>query len=128
MNKLLCVLLPVLLFAACASHQLPSRYRASEGSDVYFSGGSGESRESPIIIRGALRQSEGVEAEYYYLGKLLGEKGKAWEVEGQTMFREGKRVYDVLELRLLPSGKKSIYYFDVSKLPWERPEAGPENR
>ncbi len=114
------VLATALLLVACASHQMPSRYRSSQGSDIYYSGGNGESKESAILIRGAIRQSEGVEAEYYYLSKAFGEKGKTWQVQGQTIFREEKRVYDVLEIRLLPFQKKLIFYFDISKLPWER--------
>jgi len=121
------VFLSLMLLIACASHQMPSRYRSSLGSEILYSGGNGETKETAIIIRGAPRQSEGVEAEYYFLSKIFGEKDKVWQVHGQTMFREEKRVFDVIEIQLIPSQKKIIFYFDVSKLPWERNSPRQEN-
>jgi len=116
-----------MLLVACASQRLPSRYRSTTGSDIYFSGGKGDAREDAIIIRGALRQSEGVEAEYYFLSRIYGVKDKAWRVNGQTIFREEKSAYDVVEIRLIPSGKTLYFYFDVSKLPWGRSAVRPDS-
>jgi hypothetical protein len=118
MKRRILAIVPAVLFIVCASHTLPLQFRASTGSAIYYSGGNGESKDSAILIRGALRQSEGIEAEHYFLGRMFGEKGKAWDVQDQTIIREEKRIYDMVEIQLMPSLQKRIFYFDVSKLPW----------
>jgi hypothetical protein len=126
MNRRIVALVPAVLLIVCASHTLPLQFRTSTGSEIYYSGGNGESKDSSIIIRGALRQSEGIEAEQYFLSRMFGEKGKAWEVQDQTIIREEKRIYDMVQIQLMPSMKKLYFYFDVSKLPWVLQSPKPE--
>jgi hypothetical protein len=83
-------------------------------------------RASRLLARaknGVEKPTEGVEAEYRYISKLHGEKDKNWRIDGQTMYREEKNIFDVIEISLIPSSQKRIYYFDVSKFPWKRREA-----
>jgi hypothetical protein len=116
-----CVILSLFaLTLGCASQQASTKNKNKDDSHITFSGGSGDSHEDAIVINGVLKQSEGVEAEYNYLSKIHGAKDKSWKLDGQTMFRDEKKVFDVVEISLLPSGEKRIYYFDVTGFPWKR--------
>ena len=108
------------MLLACAGSQGPGKVTTSSGTDITLGGGNGDSYETAVIIKGARKQSEGLEAEYSYLSRLHGEKDKTWRIHGQSIFREEKRVYDVIEIELIPSNEKRIYYFDVTKLPWDK--------
>lgn len=116
-----CIVLCVLALAlACASQQGTAKNKKETSSHITFTGGSGDASDDAIVINGANKQSEGVDAEYQYLSKIHGIKDKNWKIDGQTMYREEKKVFDVIEISLLPSGEKRIYYFDVSGFPWKR--------
>jgi hypothetical protein len=112
----------IALCVVCAGQKTTTNQRNKTAQDhITFSGGSGDSHEDAIVINGVLKQSsDGVEAEYQYLSKVHGVKDKAWKIDGQTMYREEKKVFDVIEIVLVPSGGKRIYYFDVSGFPWKR--------
>jgi len=116
-----CIILSVLALAlCCARQQVSLKDKSKDDSHITFTGGSGDSHEDAIVINGVLKQSEGVEAEYNYISKIHGVKDKNWKLDGQTMFRAEKNVFDVVEISLLPSGEKRIYYFDVTGFPWKR--------
>ncbi|MBN1129766.1 MAG: hypothetical protein JXA71_12305 [Chitinispirillaceae bacterium] len=116
-----CVVIAALALGFCCASQKASAKNAKSAQDhITFSGGSGDSHEDAIVINGVLKQSEGIEAEYRYLSKVYGIKDKNWKVDGQTMYREEKKVFDVIEIMLIPSGERRIYYFDVSGFPWKR--------
>lgn len=106
----------LLLFAViavgCASQEQTVRQNTAVAK-ITFSGGNGESGDSAIVIHGIEKPSEGVDAEYRYLSRLHGIKDKGWRVESQVVAREEKNVYDVIEIMLIPSGQKRIYYFEV---------------
>jgi hypothetical protein len=108
--------------AGCASQQEPVKKKKA-APEIFYSGGDGDSFETAIIINGVGKQSESVEAEYRYLAKLHGEKDKQWRVESQTITREEKSLYDVIEIALVPSGEKRFYYFDVTRLSVKPPPA-----
>ena len=113
----------LLIAAGCASHQATSKKKKPPEVAITFSGGNGESYDSAIVINGVEKPTDGVEAEYRYISKIHGEKDKDWRIDGQTMYREEKSTFDVIEITLLPTSQKRIYYFDVSKFPWKRREA-----
>jgi len=92
-------------------------YSAREMRSVHFSGGDGASMEDAIIIYGPKSTNKAVGAEYYYLSQLHGKKNKDWRIAGQTLFQEGKKVYDILEVEIIESSERRIYYFDLSKVP-----------
>ena len=114
------VLITFVMMAAGCAHQQSITKKKSAATQITFSGGNGDSNDSAIVISGVAKASDGVEAEYQYLSKLHGEKGNAWKIEGQTMITEEKKIYDIIEIVLMPSSQKRIYYFDVSKFPWKR--------
>ena len=116
-----CIILSVLaLTLGCASQQAASKNKNKAATHITFSGGSGDSHEDAIIINGVLKQSDGVDAEYRYISTIHGTKDKNWKIDGQTMYRDEKKIFDVVEISLLPSGEKRIYYFDVTGFPWKR--------
>jgi hypothetical protein len=106
------VLTLVVIAAGCASQEQAVRQNRAVAA-VTFSGGSGESGDSAIVIHGIEKPSEGVEAEYRYLSQRHGIKDRDWRIESQTVTREDKNVYDVIEIMLVPSAQKRIYYFEV---------------
>ena len=111
----------IALCVVCAGQKTTTNQGNKTAQDhITFSGGSGDSHDDAIVINGVLKQSDGVEAEYRYLSKVHGIKDKDWKIDGQTMYREEKKVFDVIEIILIPSGGKRIYYFDVSGFPWKR--------
>jgi hypothetical protein len=114
------LLLSVLLVVIGCASQEPVRQKKPAVPEITYSGGNGDSFESAIIINGVDKQSESVAAEYRYLSRLHGEKDKAWRVEGQSMTSEEKNVYDVIEIVLIPTSEKRIYYFDVTRFAWKR--------
>lgn len=114
------VVLCAALCAGCASQQIVPNKKKAADVTITFSGGSGESYDSAIVINGATNQSEGIDAEYRYISKIHGQKEKDWRLDGQTMYREEKQIYDVIEITILLSSQKRIYYFNVTKFPWKR--------
>ncbi len=109
----------LVIVAGCASQEQAVKKQTAKVT-VSFSGGNGESYDSAIVIHGIEKPSEGVESEYRYLSMLYGEKDKNWRVESQAITREEKNVYDVIEITLIPSAQKRIYYFDVTRFSWKR--------
>jgi hypothetical protein len=116
------LLLMMVIAAGCASQEQAVRKNTAQAA-VTFSGGNGESGDSAIVIHGIEKPSEGVEAEYRYLSQLHGIKDKSWRVESQVITREEKNVYDVIEIMLVPSSQKRIYYFEVIRFSGKRKPA-----
>lgn len=112
------LLLSLLVIAAGCASEEQTVIKKTPKDIISFSGGNGESYDSAIVIYGVEKPSEGIEAEYRYLSKLHGSKDKNWRVVGQTMYREEKSIFDVIEIALIPSSEKRIYYFDVTRFPW----------
>ena len=108
------------LIIGCAAQQQSVNSKKDDLSHITFTGGSGDSPEDAIVINGVEKQSEGIEAEYSYISKIHGEKDRKWRLDGQTITREEKKIFDVIEISLLPSKDKRIYYFDVAGFPWKR--------
>ena len=112
----------MVIAAGCASQEQAVRKNTAQAT-ITFSGGNGESSDSAIVIHGIEKPSEGVEAEYRYLSQLHGIKDKSWRVESQVITREEKNVYDVIEIMLVPSSQKRIYYFEVIRFSGKRKPA-----
>ena len=80
---------------------------------IIFAGGSGDSREDPIVIKNAANHQAGVQAKYLYLQKRFGERDIHWKLFMHALLKGEKRV-DWLVIRLIDGTTKSIY-FDVSE-------------
>lgn len=88
----------------------------SEGvqSNPSYSGGDGSTPDQAVVIQDVSSNREGVRAEYEYLRRLYGERGKDWELKEQSMFEtnDGKQV-DKLVVKTDSEGTETVY-FDVS--------------
>lgn len=82
---------------------------------ITFEGGSGESLETAVIVRGARGAMRGVPAEYRYLDQRFGQPGADWQVVEQALVPtdDGKH-YDHFRLRLR-DGQEVEVYFDISE-------------
>jgi len=116
------LVLGTILLLGCAGRQGLDlgKKRPDTAPKVQYSGGSGDSYEDAVKISGVEKQSQGVDAEYKYISGKYGQKGKDWQLKGQTIVKEGEGAYDVLEIKLLNSSEERIYYFDVSSFPWKK--------
>ena len=67
--------------------------------EIIFAGGSGDSREEAIVIKGAANHRAGVDAEYLYLQERFGEKDIQWTIFMQALLK-GEKPVDWLVIRL----------------------------
>lgn len=115
------MVLAVMIVAGCGGRQDFGPGKKIEISPrIQFSGGSGESYEDAVKITGVEKQSEGLDAEYKFISDKHGVKNRDWTVAGQTIIKEEKGIFDVIEIRLGSDSDRRIYYFDVSSFPWKR--------
>jgi hypothetical protein len=67
-----------------------------------------------VKIVGAASSMEGITAEYTYIARQLGEKGRDWDLVMQALLMEDGVQYDELNVRLA-SGEERTYRFDISE-------------
>ena len=107
------------IFCSCLSRQTvkvtdPDN---SKKSQVTFLGGTGDSYETAIVVKGNQynkKPEAAVAAEYEYIGALYGKKDKEWVVEEQTSGQENNKVYDMVRVKILANGKMHFFYFDIT--------------
>ena len=80
---------------------------------IIFAGGSGDSREEAIVIKGVANHRTGVDAEYLYLQERFGERDIHWTIFMRALLK-GEKPVDWLVIRLSDGTTESIY-FDVSE-------------
>ena len=85
----------------------------SDKPGIIFAGGSGDSREEAIVIKGVLNHLAGINAKYLYLQERFGDRGIHWTLFMQALLK-GEKPVDWLVIRLNDGTTKSIY-FDVSE-------------
>lgn len=73
---------------------------------------NGESIEKAIVID-AENEVTGVLAEYEYLEKRFGKRGKDWKLNMQSLIEKSKKIYDMMDLTLSDGTEKTIY-FDIT--------------
>jgi len=76
----------------------------------------GSSMEKAIVIKYTGDYFQSIGQEYEIIEKQFGVRGEQWEMSLQMMRREGDRSYDVIEIKLLPSGEETAVYFDITDL------------
>lgn len=82
---------------------------------ITYEENSGDSIENAIVIHGALNEKEGVYAEYEYLSKKFGERGKDWKLVQQSVTDGIKgKYYDEMEI-ILSDGTKRTICFDITE-------------
>lgn len=83
------------------------------GGPATFSENTGESIEDAVVIGGNVNHLVGVRAEYRYLAKRFGRRGKDWELEIQAVLPIDGRHYDEMRL-IFPDGTSKTIYFDIT--------------
>ena len=78
---------------------------------AYYDGGDGSSVEEAVLIRGANSDEEIAEAEYGYIGRVLGDFVRHPRLR---RFQDGGHFYDVIEAEL-QDGTPAIFYFDTTE-------------
>jgi hypothetical protein len=77
-------------------------------ADITFDGGAGDSFATAIIVLGAEGSSDGIQAEYDWLGHYR----PGAQVLEQALLSEGERMYDMLTIRY--QGREEQVFFDIT--------------
>ena len=120
MLKLFTFFLMVILLNCASRQTVDLRTQQEKATQIVYQGGDGDSMDDAVVIIGVSKQEEGLDAEYNFISKKYGLKGKDWRVVGQTIVKENKKIYDMIEFEITSSSEKRIYYFDVSAFPWKK--------
>ena len=109
------LLIVILLAAGCESQQAqtatPAKESQSPGQPTVkatISGGDGSSIENAVIIK-APDNFIGVRVEYAWIKKNC----PGWQLERQSAFKSGNKIYDKMDFRT-PDGRQKIIYFDIT--------------
>lgn len=81
---------------------------------ITFQGGTGDSPDTAVTIRGAVDEMAGVDAEYRYLREKFGLQQRDWRLVRQEVRRQGGRVFDVMHLVMADGAQRTIY-FDITE-------------
>jgi len=81
---------------------------------ITLKGGPGDTPATAVVISGAPNSRVGIDAEYYYLGKIYGQPNVDWKLKRQSVIHEKGKVYDRLDLELKDGGKKTVF-FDITE-------------
>lgn len=92
---------------------VPSRPTAIPGTSITFPGGDGSSIDRAVVIHGAKGETDGVAAEYWYVGALLGERGVDWHLKSQSLLGRRGHQYDLLDV--VAGGADHQFYFDITE-------------
>jgi len=76
----------------------------------------GSSMEKAFVIKYTGDYFQSIGQEYRIIERKFGVRGEQWEMVVQMMRKEGDRSYDVIEIKLLPSGEETVIYFDITDL------------
>ncbi len=80
---------------------------------VSYDENTGESAEKAIVVH-AENEEEGIAAEYEYLFKKFGLKGKNWNLKRQSLLDFNNRYFDKMEIELSDGSSKSLF-FDITE-------------
>lgn len=81
---------------------------------IRFEGGSGETLETAIVIRGARFDLVGTAAEFTWLESTFGQKDSDWELVTHSHGKFNGRDVDTVHLRLR-DGTDRFVYFDCTE-------------
>lgn len=104
MKKLLLVLF-VLFFVGVFSYVSVSE-EVRDGSSI----------EKAVIVTYTGNYQESIGQEYRYIAEKFGTRDVDYELLSQRLVDEGGTPYDVITIRLLPSGEERDVYFDITEL------------
>lgn len=111
-------LLGLLVLVGCGGRTVVIKEQEKRPANVRYGGGTGDTYEDAVVIKGAENQKQGVEAEYAFISEKHGKRGNDWEVVAQSLMKENGKAYDMIEIELRPQGGKRYYYFDLTECSW----------
>ena len=82
--------------------------------NISYTGGSGTSHDSAIVLIGGKDHSAAVDAEHRFISKLFGEQDKDWKVAEQSMVSDSGKTFDMVQVEAIKTGEKHFYYFDIT--------------
>jgi hypothetical protein len=104
----------LLILAAGACVPAGALGAAAKAAPIRYEGGSGDSPDTPVIIRGASNSVAGIDAEYHYLGQRFGQQNVDWRLIKQELVNHGDKILDEISLKISHDGKR-IIYFDITE-------------
>jgi len=81
---------------------------------IWFEGGSGESVDEAIVIRGASHDLVGTWVEFAFLDDRFGQMGRDWKRKLHGHGTYGDREVDTVRLEM-PNGEQLTLYFDITE-------------
>lgn len=116
MKRIALAALIALCLAGCSSSRqgVDLEEGAQKPDNIFYHGGNGDTYETAVKIDGSRDPKVILAAEYAFISKQYGKKGKDWRVASQSLSKEKNKVFDIMEIELLPQGYRRYYYFDVS--------------
>jgi hypothetical protein len=81
---------------------------------ITLKGGPGDTPATAVLVSGAPNSRVGIDAEYYYLGKIFGQPNVDWKLKRQSVLQEKGKVYDRMDLELKDGSKKTVF-FDITE-------------
>ena len=86
----------------------------SELPPLTFSGGSGDTPATAVIVQGAPDYVAVGAGESQYLEKRFGKPNQDWQVAEKEIYEDGTKIYDLIRIEFPHSAKQSVY-FDITK-------------
>lgn len=77
---------------------------------IYFEGGSGETLNNAIIIKGAENGNVGVAIEHQYLDMKFGCRNLTWKIDKQELLVENNRRYNQIDIQLRDGSDRTIFF------------------
>jgi hypothetical protein len=111
-----CCIALYLVTGGCFAHNTVNDQRGKKQEAVSYSGGTGASYDSAVVITGAGDYAVAVTFEQHFIARLWGEKDKDWMIVEQTTITENGRMYDMVRIAVTKSGEKHFYYFDITSV------------
>ena len=81
---------------------------------ITLKGGPGDTPATAVVISGAPNSRVGIDAEYYYLGKICGQPNVDWKLKRQSVLHDQGKVFDRMDLELKDGSKKTVF-FDITE-------------
>lgn len=82
-------------------------------SNYKFTGGDGSSQKRAVVIS-SRTESEGIAAQYYFIGKKYGMRDVEWKVLSQECQKSKSRMYDSINIKLLKTNEIIKVWFDIT--------------
>jgi hypothetical protein len=115
-SVVVCSILVSVALCGCLSRESikVNEHQEAKIQNVSFSGGSGTSHDSAIVLAGGKDHVAAVESERQFISKIFGEQDKDWKLAEQSMISDSGKTFDMIQVEVIKSGEKHFYYFDVT--------------